>query len=319
MSENSGIIIETRGLSKSFDEVQALNSLDLIVRERSICAFLGPNGAGKTTTIKLLLGLSRPTQGQGSVFGLDIEHNSIDIRTRVGYLPQDFRFYEHMTARETLRYTAKFPISGSKSEIDKRVSEMLKLAGLSDMADRPIRGFSGGERQRLGIAQAEVGLPDLLILDEPAANLDPIGRRDVLELMGRIRERATIFYSTHILDDAQRVSDNVVILNRGELVKMGAIQELMDDAGGNFYQVTLRGNDSSAYDRVLKLPWVTNIQATKGRDEINWVVNVTDVDAAEAHLLSVLLAVGDVQVVHFGRKMHELEDLFMDAVKENGK
>ncbi len=100
---------------------------------------------------------------------------------------------------------------------------------------------------------------------------------------------------------------------------MGAIQELMDDAGGNFYQVTLRGNDSSAYDRVLKLPWVTNIQATKGRDEINWVVNVTDVDAAEAHLLSVLLAVGDVQVVHFGRKMHELEDLFMDAVKENGK
>ncbi len=198
MSENSGIIIETRGLSKSFDEVQALNSLDLIVRERSICAFLGPNGAGKTTTIKLLLGLSRPTQGQGSVFGLDIEHNSIDIRTRVGYLPQDFRFYEHMTARETLRYTAKFFISGSKSEIDKRVSEMLKLAGLSDMADRPIRGFSGGERQRLGIAQAEVGLPDLLILDEPAANLDPIGRRDVLELMGRIRERATIFYSTHI-------------------------------------------------------------------------------------------------------------------------
>jgi len=319
MSENGGVVIETSGLSKSFGEVEALKSLNLIVHERSICAFIGPNGAGKTTTIKLLLGLNRPTQGHGRVFGLDIGRDSIDIRARVGYLPQDFRFYEHMTARETLRYTAKFFISGPIPEIDKRVSATLELVSLNDIADRPIRGFSTGERQRLGIAQAEVNLPDLLILDEPAANLDPIGRREVLEMMGRIRERATIFYSTHILDDAQRVSDTVVVLNRGELVKMGAIHELLGDVGGIQYQVTLRGNHSSAYGRTLELPWVTDIQVTESGEEIKWEVNVTDADAAEDHLLSILMAVGDVKVTHFARKEHGLEDLFMNAVKEDGK
>src|SRR5690606_3279025 len=142
-------------------------------------AFLGPNGAGKTTTIKLLLGLIRPTRGGGTIFGLDIVHDSVAIRAKVGYLPQDPRFDEHMTARQTLQYTAGFFFKGPQAALDKRVDEMIELVGLTGKADRPIKGFSGGERQRLGIAQAEVNYPDLLILDEPAASLDPQGRRDV--------------------------------------------------------------------------------------------------------------------------------------------
>src|SRR5512136_3148759 len=189
--------------------------------------FLGPNGAGKTTTIKLLLGLAKPTAGSATVFGHDIVHDNVEIRKRVGYLAQDPRYYEYMTARQTLRYTAHFFFKGPAKEVEARVSETLELVGLSDKADRPIKGFSGGERQRLGIAQAQINYPDLLILDEPAASLDPIGRRDVLEVMERLRKHCTIFYSTHILDDVQRVSDTVCILDHGELVAQAPIGELL--------------------------------------------------------------------------------------------
>lgn len=162
-------VIYTQDLSKTFEIVEALKSLTIKVPRNSIFGFLGPNGAGKTTTMKLLLGLIRPTGGSGTIFGMDIVKDSSEIRSRVGYLPQEPRYYEHMTARETLDFTARFFFKGPTSEIEKRIDEMLELVGLADKADRPIKGFSGGERQRLGIAQAQVNYPDLLILDEPAA------------------------------------------------------------------------------------------------------------------------------------------------------
>src|SRR5512143_1508621 len=164
-------VIETHGLTKTYKGVQALKALDLQVQKNSICGFLGPNGAGKTTTIKLLLGLARPTGGSALVFGKDIEKENDLIRRKVGYLSQDPRYYDYMTARQTLRFTARFFYDGPTSEIESRVAETLELVGLTDRADRPIKGFSGGERQRLGIAQAQVNYPDLLILDEPAASL----------------------------------------------------------------------------------------------------------------------------------------------------
>jgi len=221
MNNSNPCVIQTTGLAKTYKGVQALQPLNLEVREHSICGFLGPNGAGKTTTIKLLLGLARPTGGSGRVFGLDIEKHNDEIRRRGGYLAQDPRFYEYMTARQTLCFTARFFYEGPRAEIERRIAETLELVGLDDKADRPIKGFSGGERQRLGIAQAQVNYPDLLILDEPAASLDPIGRKDVLEVMERLRKHTTIFYSTHILDDVQRVSDTVIILNKGALVAQG--------------------------------------------------------------------------------------------------
>ena len=124
-----------------------------------------------------------------------------------------------------------FSFKGPKNKIEERIEETIELVGLSSKADRPIRGFSGGERQRLGIAQAQVNYPDLLILDEPAASLDPMGRHDVLEVMERLRKYTTIFYSTHILDDVQKVSDTVCILNRGELLAEAPIQELLAGSG----------------------------------------------------------------------------------------
>lgn len=146
MATPNDLVIQTQGLSKSFRGVNALRSLNLQVHRNSIFGFLGPNGAGKTTTIKLLLELARPTGGSAALFGYDVVHDSVEIRKRVGYLAQDPRFYEYMTARETLRYTARFFFRGPKEAIESRVNETLELVGLADKADRPLKGFSGGHR-----------------------------------------------------------------------------------------------------------------------------------------------------------------------------
>ena len=312
---SDGIVIRTSGLTKTYGKVSALKSLDLEVAKNSILGFLGPNGAGKTTTIKLLLGLARPTRGGGQVFGRDIQRESVEIRKRVGYLAQDPRYDEHMSARETLRFTAGFFFSGPKDAIEERIEETLNLVGLEDKADRPIKGFSGGERQRLGIAQAQVNYPDPPILDERAASLDPQGRRDVLEVMERLRKYTTIFYSTHILDDVQKVSDTVAILNRGELVAQAPIGQLLAGSGGIVYQVRLTGAGESVQARLAAQPWVTSVAAQPASGQTAWDVAVTDSEAAEDQLLRLILSDPAVRVAEFGRRKYELEEVFLQIVE----
>ena len=312
------LVIETHGLGKTYKEVTALKALDLTVSKNSIFGFLGPNGAGKTTTIKLLLGLAKPTAGGATVFGHDIVHDNVEIRKRVGYLAQDPRYYEYMTARQTLRYTAHFFFSGPEKDIEARVTETLELVGLSDKADRPIKGFSGGERQRLGIAQAQINYPDLLILDEPAASLDPQGRRDVLEVMEKLRKHTTVFYSTHILSDVQRVSDTVAILNKGQLVAQAPIDQLLaGGSGSTIYVMSLKGDVTQARQWVAAQPWVSNIKVTPDNTHTDWQVTVTDEAAAEEQLLRVVLSDAQVHVLEFGRKKYELEEVFLGLVEGN--
>lgn len=315
MSKQDPILINTVELCKNYNGIQALKNLDLKVRRNSIYGFLGPNGAGKTTTIKLLLGLIKPTSGTGSIFNHDIIRESLDIRARVGYLPQDPRFYEDMTAREILRFTARFFFSGPKNEIKKRINEMLELVVISDKADRPIKGFSGGERQRLGIAQAMINYPDLLILDEPTASLDPIGRHLILELMDKLREYSTIFYSTHILDDVQRVSDTVGILNRGVMVAKGNVDKLLAGSDKTIYLVTLKGNAESSYKKISEQPWITNIESQEKREQTKWQITVSDDNLAEENLLRLILAEGNVRVTDYRIKKYELEEIFLQVVE----
>lgn len=315
MDMSETMVISTHGLSKTYKEVVALKSLDLKVPKNSIFGFLGPNGAGKTTTIKLLLGLTCPTSGSGTLFGKDIVRDSVEIRKHVGYLAQNPRFYEYMSAREILRFVARFFYSGPKGEIERRVTETLELVELADKMDRPIKGFSGGELQRLGIAQAQVNYPDLLILDEPAANLDPKGRRDVLEVMEHLRKHSTIFYCTHILDDVQRVSDMVAILNQGELVAQAPIKELLVGREGTVYTVVIKGNPDAAHARVVSQPWVSKINATTAGSQTTWQISVTDEAAAEAQLLQLVQTDKQVMVIEFGRKKYKLEDIFLSIVE----
>jgi len=195
---------------------------------------------------------------------------------------------------------------------------MIELVGLEGKADRPIKGFSGGERQRLGIAQAEVNYPDLLILDEPAASLDPQGRRDVLEVMSRLRKHTTIFYCTHILDDAQRVSDQVAIVNEGQLITQTSIDELLSGKGDLIYSVTLKGDAQRAYSQVTQQPWVSRIEASQNGEQVTWQVSVTDEAAANDQLMSLLVSNG-LKVSNFSRKEQNLEDVFINIIERSQK
>lgn len=265
----------------------------------------------------MLLGLTHPSEGSALVFGQDITQESLAIRRRIGYLAQDPRYYDHMTARQTLRYTARFFYRGPKDLLETRVEEMLGLVGLEDKADRPIKGFSGGERQRLGIAQAQVNYPDLLILDEPAASLDPQGRRDVLMVMETLRKYTTIFYSTHILDDVQRVSDTVAILNRGHLIAEAPIQELLNGSNmGYIYYVVIKGDAGGAQTRVAGQPWVQSLSAESRDGLTTWQVCVNDEDAAEDEILRLILEDRALRVKDFGRRTYNLEQVFLELVGE---
>jgi ABC-2 type transport system ATP-binding protein len=295
--------------------VVALKSLDLKVPKDSIYGILGPSGAGKTTIIKLLLGLTTPTGGSGTVFGRDIVRDSLEIRSRVGYLAQEPLYRENITADETLRFTLRFFHGGSVEDIESRVGETLELVGLADMADWPVEGLSAGERQRLGIAQAQVYNPDLLILDEPAANLEPMRRRDVLRVIERLRGRTTILYSTHVLDDLLRVSDTVGILNRGELVAQAPIGELLAGGKRTVYSVVFKGDPGQAHPLVAAQPWVSTISEMRLNGRTAWHVTVTDEAIAEAELLRLVLADEGVTVTEFGRKKPELESLNVSVAK----
>jgi ABC-2 type transport system ATP-binding protein len=320
MNNSNGHVIDTRELTKTYKETNALQGLNLQVPKNSIYGFLGPNGAGKSTTIKMLLGLTRPTRGKALIFGKDITQESLAIRRKVGYLAQDPRYYEHMTARQTLRYTARFFYSGPQDLIEARIEEMLGLVGLEDKADRPIKGFSGGERQRLGIAQAEVNYPDLLILDEPAAALDPMGRHDVLEVMEKLRKYTTIFYSTHILEDVQRVSDRVAILNHGSLIAEAPIDELLaGDGRGSIYNVTIKGDAIHTQARVEAQPWVHSLSAMLKDGLTHWQISVSDDEQAEDQILRLILDDRSLRVKSFGRKTYNLEEVFLSMVAEEAK
>ena len=309
-------IIQTQGLSKTYGNVTALTSLDLRIPRHAICGFLGLNGAGKSTAIKILLGLAKPTNGSGTILGQNMRTESLRIRRNVGYMAQDSRFYEQMTARETLRFVARFFYTGPHQAIEDRIAETLELVGLTNKADRSIQGFSGGERQRLGIAQAQINNPSLLILDEPAAALDPLGRRDVLDVMQRLRGRTTIFYSTHLLDDVQRVSDMVAILHKGALIAQAPIDTILQGSGAITYEVTLQGETQFIYSYLLQQAWVKGIDIRSSSLPAVWYITVSNEQEAQTHLLSLLTADGRVQVIEFGRRKHELEDIFVSMIEE---
>jgi ABC-2 type transport system ATP-binding protein len=310
-------VIETDNLSKNYGDIRALNKLNLKVPKNSIFAFLGPNGAGKTTTIKLLLGLTRPTDGGANVLGQNVVSENDRVRRRVGYLAQQPKFYKELTAWETMRFAARLFFKGPDDEINERIQYLLQVVDLEDKSDRPIEGFSGGEMQRLGIAQAQINFPELLILDEPAAGLDPEGREQVLKIMESLRTESTIFYSTHILDDVQRVSDRVAILNKGNLIAQAPIGELLSGTEGIAYTLILDGDSQKAYSRLSAEPWVTSISERKERGQTHWVVDVNDDSIAKKRLLRTVLADDGVDVVDFGLKEYELEEIFMRLVEDD--
>lgn len=216
----------------------AVENLTLSVSEGEVFGFLGPNGAGKTSTMNVLLGFLDPTSGKATIHGLDVKNPA--SRQRLGYLPELTYYYKFLTARELLRFYARlFDIA--KSEREKRIAELLDLVEMTSAADKPIRTFSKGMQQRVGLAQALINDPDLLILDEPTSGLDPLGRMKVRRIIQRLKERGkTVFFSSHELGEVETVCDRVAILHQGILKESGAVNELVQHHHCNLEQVFLR-------------------------------------------------------------------------------
>lgn len=268
--------ITTTGLTKRYGDVAALTDLTLDVPEGTIFGFLGPNGAGKTTALKILAGLARATAGQATIAGIPVSAAG-DHRRRLGYLAQDPRFYGWMTGRETLRHVARY--RGLEQGREARIDALLARVGLADAGDRPTAGYSGGMRQRLGIAQALVGRPAVILLDEPVSALDPIGRKDVLELMRDLKGETTVFYSTHILDDVQRVSDHVAILDHGRLVKAAPTQALLSSFTENVLRVIVGGASDETATGIRTIPGVASVTVL-ARDAAQATYEVSTHDGA---------------------------------------
>ena len=304
--------IETRALTKQFGGLLALDRLDLVVPQGSIFGLLGPNGAGKTTTIRILTGLARPTAGSASVVGIAVDLDQPELRRRLGYLDQDPRFYSWMKGRELLELVGR--LHGlATSELRARVAEMLERTGLTAAAERRIGGYSGGMRQRLGIAQALLHGPQLLFLDEPVSSLDPEGRRDLLALIAGLRGEATVVFSTHVLSDVERICDRIAILDRGRLVTEGPLDELLAAHARPIYRLVPAPDQdaqvAALIDRLRAAPWTTDVSIE--HDVVR--VAVSDPEAASGEILSFVVATG-VVLDSFERARPTLEDVFLELV-----
>ena len=306
--------ISIQGLTKHYGSVPALTDLDLDVPSGSIFGFLGANGAGKTTTIKVVAGLSRPTRGSVEVMGVPLSRGE-DYKRAIGYLGQEPRFYDWMTGRETLEYVARF-YPWVDDPIGPRVSGLLDLVGIADAADRRTSTYSGGMRQRLGIAQALVGRPDVLLLDEPVSALDPVGRKDVLDLMNGLRSEATIFYSTHILDDVQRVSDHVAIVDKGRLVTTAPTQELLRSFTRGRLRVVLAGVDDRTHALLGAIPGVTDVRVESSDGQlVAYSVQTVDGQTAAVQRSVTRFAVdAGLTLISNNEASLELEDVFLRLI-----
>ena len=226
------VLIKTRGLTKEYDDLVAVDHLDLDVRAGEIFGLLGQNGAGKTTTILMLLGLTEPTEGAARVVGLDPSRGPLEVKRRVGYLPDAVGFYGEMTGRENLRFTARLNRLDSSSMED-TIDAVLDQVGLTDRADDRVDTYSRGMIQRLGIADALIKDPDVLILDEPTTAIDPLGVSEILELLRRLvtERRMAILLSSHLLNQVQSVCDRIGIFSAGRLIGQGTMAQLAERFG----------------------------------------------------------------------------------------
>jgi len=307
------MILRTEGLSKTFDvgilrrrRVHAVEDVTLSVEEGEIFGFVGPNGAGKTTTIKMLMGLIHPTAGKAFIFDAPIPSRA--SKRRIGYLPEHPAWYDFLTGREALRFFAR--LSGVPAGLrEQRCGELLELVGLTAAADRQIRKYSKGMQQRLGIAQALVGDPAFVVLDEPMSGLDPIGRKEVRDLILELRRRGkTVFFSTHILPDVETLCDRVGMVFEGRLRDVGRLGELLS---GNVRAVELSAIAPAGAREALSRGAKVNEEGDR------LTVTFADEGAADAAVRGLLAAGGTL--LSLTRHRETLEDFFVRRLEESRK
>lgn len=296
--------IEARWLTKRYGEATAVDRLSIEVQRGEVFGLLGPNGAGKTTTILMLLGLTEPTSGLARVDGLDPTRSPLLVKSRVGYLPDEVGFYEDLTAVQNLRYTAELNRL-PKAVAAERIERVLDDVGLTDAADTKVGAFSRGMRQRLGVADALVKQPSILILDEPTVNIDPEGVRELLLLIERLRteQGVTVLLSSHLLHQVQQVCDRIGIFVRGQLRACGTIDALADEIGDRWTFTVGIDGPGSCEEVLARVPGVTAVARHEGR----WRVQA-DGDVRPAINDAVVAAGG--RFTHLSRNEADLDAIY---------
>lgn len=296
-------ILSIKGLKKSFGKKEVLRGVDLTVGENRIFGFVGRNGAGKTTTMKAVLGLLRPDEGEIEVVGEKVRFGETPTNRYIGYLPDVPEFYPFMTAREYLKLLGE-SLEMTKEEIAERSEKLLTLVGLSEENGK-IKGYSRGMKQRLGIAQALIGKPKLIICDEPTSALDPVGRREILDILLAASKESTILFSTHILSDVESICTDVAFLEGGRIVMQGTIQELRAEKPSDEFVIQL----DSVSDKERAIAAFSELEARDGDS-----VAIKSEQSRIAEIMLELTKMG-VSVRKIERIEPTLESLFMEVVK----
>lgn len=300
-----GAVIVTDQLVKEFGRIHALKGVSLRVERGDIFGLLGQNGAGKTTLIKILLGLLNPTRGGATLLGEAV--GKVPVRGRVGYLPEDHRFPDYHTGESLLWFYGKL-LGMSSARIRERAEVVLELVGLKGRRDSKIRTYSKGMKQRLGIAQAILHEPEVIFLDEPTDGVDPVGRREIRQLLGELKAAGTtIFLNSHLLGEVELICDRVAILQRGEVAQAGDIQTLTRQQGS--YSIGLADGQSLPLDEVRALGYAVSRDGERGR----WEVVLRDGQTIDPVVQ--LIAQKGLSLRHLAEKRQTLEDLFVQTVE----
>lgn len=305
------VIVQLKNVRKEYPTgwggtILALDNVSFEVYQGEIFGLVGPNGSGKTTTLKLILGLIFPTDGEITLFGSN--PYDIDVKNRVGFLPDGPYFYDFLNADELLDFYGRL-FGYTKMQRRERIEQLLELVGMKQFRKMPLRNYSKGMMQRIGLAQALINDPDLLLLDEPTTGLDPLGARDIKDMMVQLREEGkTIFLCSHLLADVQMICDRVAILNHGQVIRQGTIEELL--APTTVTEIVVAGIDSNAVQQI------TALGAVCSQRDGNYVFELHD----HSRALDVIDIIRDHkgQLISITQRQETLEDVFVKAVRETG-
>jgi len=255
-------VIEARGLLKTYGSARAVDAIDLSIRRGEIFGLLGPNGAGKTTTILMMLGLTETSGGSVEVLGFDPVRQPLEVKRRVGYLPDAVGFYDHLTARENLTYTARL-LGIPRRQTDGRIEEAMKAVALDDVIDKRVATYSRGMRQRLGIAEIVMKKAEVAILDEPTSGLDPHATIELLEMIRGLKKAGVaVLLSSHLLDRVQSVCDRVALFNKGKIALMGTVVELANQVLGAGHPLLVEAAGKDIVGTLKAIPGVQSVNQT---------------------------------------------------------
>lgn len=301
--------IVVNNLTKKFGSFTAVKDLSFSVDENHVVGFLGPNGAGKTTALRMLVGLSKPTSGSISISDCPVIFGSSSANANVGYLPEAPSMYPWMSGYEYLDFAADI-LKVDKNAKAAKIHELLKTVDLLDAKDKRIAAYSNGMKQRLGIAQALINDPSVIIMDEPVSALDPIGRKKVLSVIEKLKKNRTVLLSTHILSDVDRICDDIVIINEGKLVVSSPLAELKEKYASPILEVEFASEPHDILHKVKNEKWVKRAEQTGTLIRI-WLA---DSEAVNKNTPLHFFAKQEIGVLKYGLSLPETEDLFIELL-----